>query len=227
MEPSWLIYGDSHAEALAGAFDRVLLKRGQSAEFAFLSGCLPVLYSGDIECREFNRRMATFLASNPAIRHVVLVSTWRQPLERGYTDAGGVAVSGQKALVAFQQNLGRTLVADGYATREIVVWLPVPGAKHSVPTTSARNLMLNRNWDLRFTRKEYDDRFTFLVEILKRYPRVHLINPAAHICDLGSCRVFWDGHALYHDDAHPAQSQARYFADIIERDLGAAAATTE
>jgi peptidoglycan/LPS O-acetylase OafA/YrhL len=219
---SWLVFGDSHADALGGAFDLFLKNRRAGGYFTFVSSCLPVLDSGNADCRAFNRRILEFLSIHPEVRSVVLVSTWRQPLERGYVDRAGRLVEGDAAIAAFRENLRRTISAVQSTGRTVVVWLPVPGARKIVPETLARSEILGRHWDLRFSGAEYQAQFRFLIEELERMPDVVLIRPAAHLCASGVCQVEIDGRPLYHDNAHPAGSQAPYFASLIEHDVAAA-----
>lgn len=218
-KPSWLVYGDSHADALASAFGGALRDRGEAGYLLFQSGCLPVIDSGDAACRYFNRQVGTFLAAHPGIRHVALVSTWRQPLEAAYTDAAGRPVRGQAALAAFNLGFKRTLLDRSAAGRQVVLWLPVPGARRAVPTTLARNMMLGRNWDVADDKASYDRRFRFLTDALTAHPGVTTIRPAEQICEKRRCDVLWNGRPLYHDDAHPAASQRRYYQAIIDSAL--------
>lgn len=216
---TWLIYGDSHADALAGAFDRYLRAHHAAGVFTFASGCPPVLDSGDRNCRAFNRQLLAFAGSHPALRQTVLVSTWRQPLERGYTDAAGRVVRGQQALQAFRASLDRTIATLTSGQRRLAIWLPVPGARRSVPDTLARNVQFGWNWDIRFGRAQYERQFAFLTEALARHPEVTPIRPAPYICAQGLCQVTRNGRPLYHDEAHPAASQEPFFAGVIAREL--------
>ena len=217
--PSWIVYGDSHADALASAFSDVLRARGAAGWFVFQSGCLPILNSGHHDCRDFNRKVGQLIAAHPGIRDVVAVSTWRQPLERGYTDEAGKVVEAEAALDAFRRNLDRTIVERTSGDRRLTIWFPVPGARRSVPATLARNSMLGRNWDISYSTVENNDRFAFLTHNLARYPNLHIIRADQRICRGGVCRIMFAGRPLYHDDAHPAGSQRLFFRAIIAQNL--------
>lgn len=217
--PSWLIYGDSHADALAGPFDSLLREHRLGAYFAFQSGCLPVLRSGDSNCREFNEEAFKFLEAHPEIRTVVLIATWRQPLEPAYRDLTGTPVSGQVALDAFQKSLSITIERHQAAGRQVIIWLPVPGALKNVPGTLVRNALLGRNWEIRYSGRAYERTFAFLGDDLDREKGLVLIRPAPYICGSGMCDILHDGRPLYHDDAHPAASQAPFFTHILDSEL--------
>lgn len=218
-QPTWLIYGDSHADALADAFREYLSSRHQAAYFSFVSGCLPVLSSGDTSCRRFNGEAVRFLKSHPEIQIVTLVSTWRQPLEPRYTDASGALVSGKAALAAFHDNLARTIRTYRSAGRLVIVWMPLPGARKDVPGTFVRNALLGRHWDIRFSRNDYERTFRFLFDDVEEQRGVTLIRPAQYICAAGECAVLVNGRPLYRDNAHPAASQSSFFERIISAEL--------
>lgn len=220
VPPTWLVYGDSHADAIGSAVGDFLRARGESGYFTFLSGCLPLQNSGGGACRAFNARIATFLAQHPEVKRVMMVSTWRQALEAGYTDADGKVVSGADAIAAHDRMFDRTIATNEGNGRRVYLWLPVPGARRSVPLTLARNDMLGRDWDLSYPQAEHRQRFTFLAAALARHPNVVPIDPAVEICRGGTCRIMEGGRPLYHDDAHLAGSQRPFIQRIITQQVG-------
>lgn len=215
-KPTWLVFGDSHADALGGPFSSFLSKKKEAAYFTFQSGCLPITGTGDGNCRDFNTRVRRFLSKHPEIAKVVLVSTWRQPLEERFTDVSGRSARGPAAIASFRQSLDNDL--RNLEGHRVAIWLPVPGARRSVPTTLARGELLHRTWDLAFTRADYDRTFGFLTDALAKHPEVRLIRPADTLCR-ERCAVVVDGRPLYHDDAHPAASHRQLFEYIIARGL--------
>ncbi len=83
-QPTWLIYGDSHAWAAYAAFDKWLMDRGQSGLFIFRQACPPIIgvhLFHDPGCFEFNEEIRSFLEKSPYIENVLLVSTWLQARE--------------------------------------------------------------------------------------------------------------------------------------------------
>ena len=213
---TWLIYGDSHADALAAAFAEHLASRGRSSYFAFRSACMPVRDVGDDGCRSFNREVETFVAAHPSVDTLVLVSTWS--LVDGFVDDRHKFVKGKDAAASFVRSLERTLAV--YENKRVIVWLPVPGARSSVPGTLARDAMLGRHTDLTVSRNEYLSRTQFLRSALKRHPRVIVIDPAERLCGTGTCQITSGGRPLYYDNAHPATSQTPIFEGIINKALG-------
>ena len=83
--PTWLIYGDSHAWAAHAAFDKWLKLNSQAGLFIFRHSCPPLkgvhLFGDKDECFAFNREVTHFIESNTYLRNIVLVSTWRQAIE--------------------------------------------------------------------------------------------------------------------------------------------------
>ena len=213
--PTWLIYGDSHADALGAAFNALLVKRREGAYFAFLSACLPVMDAGGSDCRTFNRDIERFLKAHPGVRKIALVSTWQ--LGDGFVGDGGRFVQGAAATASFDRSLERTIAALG--DRQLIIWLPVPGARTTAPPTLARNAMWGRDWELRIPRTEYDRNTQFLRNHLNRHPEIAAIDPGSHLCARGWCEVTSGGRPLYYDNAHPAASQHAVFERFIEADL--------
>ena len=205
-QPTWLVYGDSHADALASAFSDTLEAQGNAAYFVFESGCLPV---NNGSCGRFNAEVSDFAKRHPEIRTTVLVTPC-QPLERGYIDEAGRPQNGEAAIKSFSANLDRTIAERTAGGRNLIVWLPVPGARRPVPGALARNMQFGRDWDIRYTRAEYDKQFAFLFEALARHPNVSVIRSAPYVCPLSYCEVLRNGRPLYHDDAHPAASASVY-----------------
>lgn len=225
--PNWILYGDSHANALASAFGDALRMRGKSGWFVFQSGCLPVMNSGNANCREFNRRVERFISTHTKVRNVAIASTWRQSMESGYTDTAGSLVKGERALDAFRHNLRQTITERTAAGRRMAVWLPVPGAQRAVPDTLARNGMLDRDWDISYSSTEHKNRFKFLMQELSHHPSITLLQPARRICGGTSCDLLFKGRPLYSDDPHPASSQRSFYSTIIANDLARHSSSTE
>lgn len=221
LQPAWLLFGDSHAAALRQSFSTWLSQNRQAGFFAFTSACLPVPDSGSSACRSFNRSISRFLREQPNIQTVILASTWREPLERGFVDRNGRTVSGPAAIAAFESSLNERLTELAAMHRRIVVWEPVPGAKLPVPGTLARDQALGWNRDIRFTRSDYEATYSFLLRALdQNSTRLSArIRPSASLCSSGFCSIMDDGRPLYSDNAHPAHSQAPFFARIIAKDL--------
>ena len=218
-QPGWLVIGDSHAAALRQAFSLWLIQHNQAGLFSFRSGCLPVPQSGNAGCREFNARIPELLNENRSVRNVVLVSTWRQPIDRGFLDQKGRSVNGKEAISAFLGTLHARLTNLAASGMRIIVWEPVPGAKLTVPNTLARDRALGWDRDIRVTRQDFDKTYQFLLQALDRDNRLISvrIKPADTICGSGYCAITNDGRPLYSDTAHPAFSQAPYYAAIIAR----------
>lgn len=86
--PEVLLWGDSHAAALAPAFDRAISDLGKSAKIRALSACAPLIgWDQDLKsaafrgwsmeaCRDFNRAVMDEIANSQAIKHVVLAASW-------------------------------------------------------------------------------------------------------------------------------------------------------
>jgi peptidoglycan/LPS O-acetylase OafA/YrhL len=76
--PQFVVWGDSHADALFPAFDSVAKKSGSYGLYASLSACMPLLGTvkeGQRKCYEFNNLVIDYIR-NHQIQNVVLVANW-------------------------------------------------------------------------------------------------------------------------------------------------------
>ena len=213
---TWLILGDSHAQALAGAFDLWLEGRGEAGILVFQHGCAPIYGVGDNDCQSFLENART-IWNAPDIDKVFLVSIWRVGLEGGFRNNEGRFIQPDKAQAYLQKQFS-TIIGDIKSDgREAYLWMPLPPSKKSLPFSLARSEIFGLGWELGRGR----------AEIIKEYkPIYHIFNsasakldgvvdPSREICSSGKCVTTVNGRPIYHDNNHPALSQKEFFAKIM------------
>lgn len=217
--PSWLIFGDSHAGALAQASSLWLDKRAEAGLIGFQNSCMPLLDTGNAYCRDFNRAVLAYAGRDKSIGAVLLVSIWRQPIEAGYTDAAGQVVSGGAAIRAFDAALHRTLEAWHSAGVKIYVWEPLPAFSRDVPGMMVRNAMFGHYLPVTVAEADHIATFRFLTDALGREAPLIAgrLRPARTICPAGTCSAVDHGMPLFEDNNHPAFNRAPYFAEILRQ----------
>jgi peptidoglycan/LPS O-acetylase OafA/YrhL len=217
VTPHWLIFGDSHAGALAEATSIWLKARGEAGLIAYNSACLPVVDTGDARCRAFTRGILAYLADRRQFGSVLLVSIWRQPIEPGFSDAKGRVVAGSEAVVAFGGALHATLAQLHHIGVRSYVWEPLPAMAAPQPQAMARNLLIGPYWPTSFPESRHDATFLFLNRALDREKPLIAgrINAAATMCAGGTCKGSRNGAPLFEDNNHPSIGQAPYFARLI------------
>ncbi len=221
--PAFLVWGDSHAAALAPGVDaraRTLGLPGWVIGYSrcpSLLGAAPMQHSqGDFPCTAIAEKVMA-LIRDQHIRHVLLVSRWdtyisgwerggietAQDLTISYTD-GGVTYRGDEA---FARSLEETVRRLQELNVDVWVLEQVPPQLVSVPSALAKAVYLGRDpLALRRPLAEIEVRRApaeAAFAELRRIADVSFIDPAEKFCpDQGPCAIAADGHALYEDNNH-------------------------
>lgn len=221
--PRWLVYGDSHAWAAHGAFDRWLASRGEAGLFMFRNSCPPIrgvhVFKDQSQCHDFNEAMAGLLERRPEVDSVVLVSAWLQGAEARLVPTADATPSLQTSLSLLDTRFAATVQALHAAGRRVYVWEPVPGALQSVPQALARAALGREVPDLVITRERYRaEHAAFLAALEKnRTSLAGSFSPSALLCETGRCAVQIDGRPVYFDGSHVTRSSAGLWADMMSR----------
>ncbi len=222
--PKWLIYGDSHAYAMYTAFDEWLKQNNESALFAFRHSCPPLfdvhLYRDHESCFNFNNRINALLENNSEIVNVFLVSTWLQAKD-GLTSSSDKRPTPENSIDIFKKQLHLTIERLNDLDKNVYIWEPVPGAKESVPKAMAKAALINQPTDLMFQRKEYQTRFKFFFDALRRESEFieAYFSPSKALCGSGFCKVSVEGTPLYYDNAHISKSTSMFWAEQLSTQL--------
>ena len=223
-QPSWLIYGDSHAWAAHAAFDSWLVKRGEAGLFVFRHACPPVrgIHFLDKQdgCFLFNQRVFSYIAEHPGVARVMLVSTWKWPTDGGLVAANGTLLGKGESVALFSRQFVATIKDLHDLGREVYVWEPVPGARGTVPYELARKMLTPDTARLTLDRDQYlnDNRLFFQALADAREWVRGVVSPADALCR-PMCSVETNSVPLYFDDAHPTNSSAHVWADILGHDV--------
>ncbi|HKK23720.1 MAG TPA: acyltransferase family protein, partial [Pseudohaliea sp.] len=134
-EPSFALWGDSHANALGPGVHKAASALDSAGLLFFSSGC-PALLGVDRtardSCRVFNREVDRFLQDRPAIGLVYLAGYWAIPMTGSGYDKRFFLIEDDKTAArspaenarVFARGLGRTI--DALGEREVVVVQDVP-----------------------------------------------------------------------------------------------------
>ena len=226
VEPTWLVYGDSHAWAASGAVDLWLRRTGRSAQFVFIHGCPPVrgvyVLRGGSTCFDFNADAMRYLQAQASLSHVLLISTWLQAKEAILTDASNRHFTVDESVALFDRQFGDTLAELKRMGKHAYVWEPLPGARESVPQAMARSELTPMPLDIDITRSEYLTRYDFFFTALRKQQGLIAgsFSPSVELCGSGSCVTQIEGMPLYFDGGHLAYSTRLFWADALARQLG-------
>ena len=216
VRPTWVIVGDSHAQALSGAFDEWLTKRGEAGVLVFQYGCAPVYGVGDVDCQNFVKN-ARAIWQAPGIGNVFLVSIWRVGLEGGFRNDTGAFVEPQDAPAYVEGQFGRLLRdirADG---RKSYLWMPLPPSKKALPFNLARSEIFGLDWQLGLKRDAFTTEYQPVFQIFKSETGSldGVVDPARTMCATGICLTTYNDKPIYSDNNHPAASQKSFFAKML------------
>lgn len=218
---TFAIVGDSHAAAIAPAFDELLMQRNaRMAEFV-AAGCPPVL--DDIalsayqkHCAKFNRTVVARIQANEGISTVILHARWTYYIERSFFDngEGGIEVGPrddwpemrEKEMARSFKAMVSALLKSG---KRVVLVYPVPEPGWDVPRYLAQSHRLGlRQPNLTTSYSQFQDRNRRAygaLDDIGRSDQLIRLYPAAQLCNvvkLNRCSLVVNGMPLYFDDDH-------------------------
>jgi peptidoglycan/LPS O-acetylase OafA/YrhL len=232
--PSFVVWGDSHADALMPMFDALAQRFGLSGLYLGRIGCPPLLGvdrpGTDFHCRSFNEAAREAIAASGA-RTVILVARWphysSEPIYRHEPRVRVVisdAAAGRSVPAGVEANDGvlarglrRTL--ESLAGRDVVVVGGVPEIGYEVPEVLARLRHLDRSVDIRPGLADFERRQRAVQSVLDGQQRQFAftqLHPARRLCDRDGCRVIDAGQPLYIDSHHLSGHGAALVADEFE-----------
>ena len=235
-DPRFILWGDSHAEALRIAIDQAAVSRGESGVFAGRGGCAPLAETERLDagvCREVNHKILDFILSTPSIETVILAGRWglwaegtrykredRKPSFVRIGTAEDMHSDAPNNRASFVKGMERTLALLSAAGKKIWLIGPVPEVGYDVPKSIYLDkLGFGGAMDIRPTHDEFNLRQQFVVssfhQFAKTYP-VKIIWPHEALCDPTKCDVQRGGRPLYSDDNHLSPSGNRAIASIFK-----------
>jgi peptidoglycan/LPS O-acetylase OafA/YrhL len=231
--PSFILWGDSHADAILLAVSDVAKREGREGYFAGESSCAPLVgvYRYDTpRCRAFNDRILAFVLAHPEIRTVILEARWgKNAAGTAYGDEGHGFVPiaddiarakkpGDNAAI-FARGLKRTIDALRAAHREVVLIGPVPEVGQPVPQVLARMALSGKYRPIGPTREDYRRREEAVLPLFRKAAAadsgVTAVFPARYLCASGRCLVRKDGIPLYRDGHHLSVYGARLLDPLL------------
>jgi peptidoglycan/LPS O-acetylase OafA/YrhL len=220
LAPSFLLWGDSHADAILPAVEAAARRAGRKGLFVAHGRCPPILALSLTDeptgrCAALNQA-ALDLLRRDRIGEVILDARWP------YYDQGtgfGPDASEARHLIdldargshdadqhaGFARVLERTVRLLIAAHIKVVLVTTVPEPGFDVPQVLARDALHGLAADRRLTRAQYLARngtvLRDFADLARRYG-VTLVDPAAALCASGRCALAADGRPLYIDHHH-------------------------
>jgi peptidoglycan/LPS O-acetylase OafA/YrhL len=228
---SFLLWGDSHADALIPAVQTVARREGRSGLFAGTDSCPPLLgvkRADTAKCEAFNNAVAE-IATSKAIREVILEARWAKNAEGssfGEEPDGRVRIfddisqgrTEAETRKVFARGLERTVRALVGAGKKVVLVASVPEVGYPVPPMLARAKMADPNAKLSTSAALYRERQKFVLATFARMQRrygVQIVYPDRVLCDSAACSVALNGRPLYRDAHHLSVFGAKQLTPLL------------
>jgi len=225
--PSFVVWGDSHAGALAPAFDSIARADQMSGWIVFSSGCAPLLdlhrYEGEDpgKCARFNR----FVLNEITARHVGTVflhSRWAAYCEGNRGPSHPIFLTKdhvpEQDHAVFESLLGETLNELERSHVNVILIASVPEVWMDVPIVLARRAIAGSKSTPEFPYAEYLNRQARVSRIFSEFTErytIPIIHPDSILCRSASCIVANQNAALYMDDSHLSIQGALYVAPML------------
>lgn len=223
--PSFLLWGDSHADAMLPAIEAAARKAGRAGLFAGGRSCPPLLdvITPMADCRPFNDAMLA-VARRPGIDTVILDARWAKYAEGatyGTEPSGRVVLADAEGRGAddnhdvFARGLSRTV--DALAGRKIVIVSSVPEIGWPVPSVLAREALASSVRVAPPDRAAFLARQKFVLSVFATLyrPGLTVIRPDTVLCPAGPCQIMRNGIPLYRDEHHLSVYGARLLAPLF------------
>lgn len=231
-QPSFILWGDSHADAILPAVSQAAARAGRSGIFAGGASCPPLM---DVTtampgCRAFNDAVMA-LARGSAIREVILESRWAKYAEGspyGDEPKGHVALlddscradTGGDNHAVFERGLARTVADLERSGRKVVIVASIPEIGFPVPAVLARSTLAHDKVKVAPPVADYLERQKFVLATLaglrKQYG-VEVLYPHRVLCATGTCEIALDGVPLYRDEHHLSVFGAGQLVPLLEK----------
>jgi peptidoglycan/LPS O-acetylase OafA/YrhL len=235
-DPVFLLWGDSHAAAIAPRVAELARQAGLSGHATFRGGCPPLLgldkLTTSTTFRKCVRQFAEIgeILDKPTLRTVVIAARWVPYLTGHQTDSESgneprLFVKGDfdASRAVFERMLTDTLAELGRRGLKVVIIAAVPEAGYDVPTDMIRGLMRGVPSTRSIDRAYYDERQKDMSALFDRFAAEGLasvVYPHQSLCDDTRCRTEADGLPLYIDDDHLSPKGTEVIEPVLRQALG-------
>lgn len=217
--PSFILWGDSHADALRPAIGGAAAAHGLEGYFAGQPSCAPLLGVSRANapgCKRFNDRVLAFVTAHPEIKTVILDAVWARSANGtsfGHendsfvpiADAQGIARKPADNAAIFARGLERMVAALRAERRDVVLIGPVPEVGWAVPIMLAHLQLVGEPAWPGPSLADYRARQHNVIALFERLGAqrgVRTYYPSDYLCRSGTCAVEGDGVPFYRDEHH-------------------------
>lgn len=233
-EPYFLVWGDSHAAAIAPAIDVAARKIGVSGMFVGRGSCPPLPNaafgppSAIERCADYNSAVMS-LIQQKKFAFVFMVGYWPKYVHRAELPGQGIffdariepPVADWSAPV--EASLKTTLTTFRRQGTQAVLVMDVPEMGYDVPEALARAATSGSSLDiappLEYTNKRQALARRVITNAAKSNGAL-VVDPMRAICDADKCHVMRNGVVLYKDGDHLSAKGAQSISEVFGPVLG-------
>lgn len=208
--PTFLLWGDSHAAALAPAITDAASRTGRTGLLIASDGCFPLVNSEGLgmarpdrdRCHRRLGEVMVLIAAHPELEILIITARWNRGGAPGYELAAA---------------LRQTTIALASMHRKLVVIADLPVPEGDVPWRLALDREAGRA-RAPFVHRQASGPFYRQVLMLSGDGKIRYISLAPALCGSEGCRASLEGRSLYTDDNHiSAFGATRLLAPYLDR----------
>lgn len=209
-DPKFIVLGDSHANAVSPALDKIAKEKGKVGLLLKHPGCMPAINikESDLskECYNFNKDVIRKLNEFKNIETIYLIARWSvypKWLSKTRNPQGT-----EESREYFAQLLNETVAFYNARNININIITEVPKVhKTLVPSILGRNAYYHGEIiDIRPNKKQHifekQHVTNTLHDIGKAHKQLRIISAHKPLCQTEKCDVIHNGKSLYYDDDH-------------------------
>jgi len=215
IKPSFVLWGDSHAQALSPGLSSVAKRHGRSGLIISRGGFPPLLLNGtkmqSYSKQEFDD-ILRFISSHRELKAVILAASWGGDKYRGEYES------------SIQRTVHKLLSMD----RDVVLVADVPRMKYDIPHAmfmayrtgrKLQDILPSPLQDLLPTRAEYLQYNHGVLEVFNKLtasPRVRIVYPDSILIDNDRYRVFKQNQLFYIDSGHLSSAGSNFVSPVFD-----------
>lgn len=225
VTPRYLLWGDSHAQAIVDAVGQQAETSGEAVIYQVKNGCPPLLdvnvgrRRGSQACAQRNTAVMAYLMATDSLTDVIIAARWSSYVE-GPSVALGAAEKGVRADFLQHDDFAATARGRGTllqtrllqqvqqleaAGKRVTLVYPIPETGFDVPTVVARARQFDRPVETASSVIGYQQRQRHVwpaLDHIRSQTAALAIYPSSALCNAERCMTQLEGQPLYFDDDH-------------------------
>jgi peptidoglycan/LPS O-acetylase OafA/YrhL len=203
---SYLILGDSHANAFTTVFDALATQDSEFSSYIQIGrGLCPIIPGiGDPKCQEFTRQVLEFAVAPSSPKHVILSGQWPLYVNKSLSS---------EQIAKFNDGLRTIFITLNNAGKKVVFIDSVPLGALPRSCISRMPSSIPGNCDIPSDKANARiDGYKDLIKDTLSNTSVTVFNPPEFFCNKDKCLVYVDKNILYLDDSHLSRAGGEYLA---------------